>query len=105
MIATQANGDKLVVTPEGKLTTANAQEFRKELLGLVEDGNLNIVIDLKNVDILDSQGLAVFIMCHKSLSERSGTLTVVTENADFRGLFEMMNMNDQFNICSPEALG
>ena len=104
MIATQVTGDRMVVIPEGKITTANAQDFRKELLGLVEDGNTNLVIDLKNVDILDSQGLAVFIMCHKSVSERDGSLTVITENADFRGLFEMMNMSEQFRICSPSEL-
>ena len=29
MIATLVSGDKMIVTPEGKLTTANAQAFRK----------------------------------------------------------------------------
>ena len=95
---TEKVNDTCLVKPEGKITAATADQFREELGKLVEDGNVDITIDLRNVDMLDSKGLAVFVMCHQSLSAKGGNLTVVTENADFRGLFHVMRLDEHFSV-------
>ncbi len=90
--------DTCLVKPEGKITAATADEFRGELNKLVEAGSIDITIDLANVDMLDSKGLSVFVMCHQTVSAKGGSLTVVTENADFRGLFHVMRLDEHFAV-------
>jgi anti-sigma B factor antagonist len=102
MVATEVKTDAVVVKPEGKITAANAEQFRKELLSNIESGHKNLVIDLGGVDMIDSKGLAVFIVCHKTLSPQGGQLTVVTDNPDFQGLFHVMRLDEHFVVKGSE---
>ena len=104
MIQTQKINDTLMVSPQGQLDASCAEEFRQDLLELVQSGENDITIDLKDVDIMDSKGLSVFIVCHKTLAEKGGKLTVVTDNEDFRGLFHVMRLDEQFTVCGSEEL-
>ncbi len=98
MLQTETVEDTLVVRPEGKITVTNADQFRQELNELVEQGHLNLTIDLANVDIIDSKGLGVFVVCYKALGEKNGTLTVVTDNEDFQKLFHVMRLDEHFMV-------
>ena len=104
MIHTQKINDTIMVSPQDQLDATCAEEFRQDLLELVQSGANDITINLKNVDILDSKGLSVFIVCHKTLTEKGGKLTVVTDNEDFRGLFHVMRLDEQFTVCGSEDL-
>ena len=104
MIQTQKINDTIMVSPQGQLDASCAEEFRQDLLELVQSGENDITIDLKDVDIMDSKGLSVFIVCHKTLAEKGGKLTVVTDNEDFRGLFHVMRLDEQFTVCGSEEL-
>ena len=97
----QANGIA-TVQPTGKITAGNADIFRQELLELVESGVHTLTIDLNNVDIIDSKGLSVFIVCHKTLSEKGGSLNVLTDNKDFQQLFHVMRLDEHFKVSSGE---
>ncbi|MHC5111141.1 MAG: STAS domain-containing protein [Planctomycetota bacterium] len=90
--------DRTVVKPEGKVTAANANELRKELQSLVSDGHVHLVIDLSHVDMIDSRGLSVFIVCHQSVSEAGGSLSVIGANEDLRGLFRVMRLDEHFSV-------
>lgn len=98
MIATEKSGDMTTIRPEGKITAANAEDLRKELKELVTSGVLNLTIDLAKIDMMDSKGLAVFIVCQQSLAKNGGGLTVVTDNEDFRGLFRVMRLDEHFTV-------
>ena len=100
MINTDRANDKATVQLGGKITAANADKFRQELLELVESGTNTLTIDLNNVDIIDSKGLSVFIVCHKTLSERGGSLHVITDNKDFQQLFHVMRLDEHFKVTS-----
>jgi len=90
------------VKPQGKITAANVNEFRQELLTLIESGSVNLVIDLAGVDMIDSKGLAVFIVCHKTVTAKGGSLTVVTDNNDFLCLFRVMRLDEHFIVRGSE---
>ncbi len=99
MVETEQVCDALVVKPTRDIVASYVDEFRKELQVLVEQGHLQLVIDLGSVDMMDSKGLAVFMLCHKSLAARGGTLKVVTQNDDFKHLFHLMRMDEYFTVC------
>ena len=99
MLETKTVDDKVVVRPEGRITASNAEQFRQDLLEIVESGSVHITIDLDKIDILDSKGLAVFIVCNKTVSEKGGSLTVLTDNEDFLGLFRVMRLDEHFTVC------
>ncbi len=90
------------VIPEGKITASNADEFRQQLLDLFKEGHHNLIINLNKVDMIDSKGLSVFIVCHKTLSEQGGALTVVTDNQDFRDLFHVMRLDEHFTVTGTQ---
>jgi anti-sigma B factor antagonist len=90
--------EMVLICPEGKITAANADSFRQKLLELVQGGAKHITIDLQKIDMIDSKGLAVFIVCHKTLSGQGGRLTVITQNDDFRQLFHVMRLDEHMEI-------
>ncbi|MBN1846714.1 MAG: STAS domain-containing protein [Sedimentisphaerales bacterium] len=90
----------LTLYPEGKITAANADAFRQELLEHVQAGRIHLTIDLSRVDIIDSKGLAVFIVCYKTVSEKGGSLAVIADNNDFRNLFHVMRLDKHFSVRS-----
>lgn len=99
MTGTETN-NAVVVRPQGRITAVNVDAFRRELQGLIDSGKYHLVIDLADVDLIDSKGLAVFIMCHQSVASRSGSLTVLTSNQDLQGLFRVMRLDRHFTVRS-----
>ena len=102
MSVTQKQENTVIVRPEGKITAANADDFRHELQDLVNAGAVDLTIDLSSVDMVDSKGLAVFIVCHKTITEKGGTLTVITDNEGLRGLFHVMRLDERFVVKGSE---
>jgi anti-sigma B factor antagonist len=100
MTQTEVKADQLIVRPEQDITATNVEALRAELQDLVAQGHTQLVIDLAGVGMIDSKGLAVFILCHKSVTAAGGSLTVVTDNADFRQLFHVMRMDEHFTVTS-----
>jgi len=93
-------GETLVVIPDGDIVASVLDSFRAELSHLIEDGNVRLAIDLAHVSMIDSKGLAVLMLCHKTLTERGGSLVVVTDNADFQQLFRIMRMDEHFTVTA-----
>ena len=98
MLTTEKSNNTITVSPEGTITAANAESLRQELLELVQEGDCNLTINLNKVEMMDSKGLAIFVVCHKFLSERDKELTVVTDNEDFRELFHVMRLDQHFTV-------
>jgi len=98
MIETEKKDNTTVVRPKGIITAANAGEFKQSLHDLVESGVCDLTIDLADVEMIDSQGLAVFVVCHQTVSAKGGSLTVITDNEDILGLFRVMRLDQHFTV-------
>lgn len=90
--------ERSVVVPEKDIVASNFEEFRKQLQELLDGGCRELVIDLKRVQIVDSRGLALFMLCHNSLSRIGGKLTLVTQNKDLLHLFRVMRLDKHITI-------
>ncbi|WP_018684578.1 STAS domain-containing protein [Actinokineospora enzanensis] len=56
--------ERIVVAIKGELDTHTAVEFKRALLGLIQEGG-EVVVDLGGLTFIDSSGLSVFIAAHK----------------------------------------
>ncbi|MBX9920794.1 MAG: STAS domain-containing protein, partial [Mycolicibacterium frederiksbergense] len=59
-VRTESSG-VVVVTPAGRLNMVAAPTLRKELHAIVESGQTRLVVDLSEVDFIDSSGLGALI--------------------------------------------
>ncbi len=98
MLQTEQAQDVLVVRPGVDIVASQVEQLKKDLQALVAQGHIHLVIDLEGTSMIDSKGLAVFMLCHKSVSARGGSLKVVTANRDFRQLFHITRMDEHFKV-------
>ena len=86
------------VTPGKDIVTPMAEEFRAELLELVEDGVKALTVDLDGVGVVDSVGLGVLIAAHNSLQKDDGIFTIINASEDIYNLFKVMCLDQHFEI-------
>jgi anti-anti-sigma factor len=85
-------GDISVVYINGKVLQENILPFKNKLLNLVEDGIVNIVVDLIDSDYLSSLGLATIVEIKKKVNAIGGDLKLSRINKLVRNLLEVTNL-------------
>ncbi len=62
----------------GLLDAFSEPTFRKVLDKFVEDGPANVILDLSQIDFVDSSGLGALVQLAKKVQGASGMLQIVT---------------------------
>ena len=78
-IASADNEGARVISVRGELDLYPAPDLRTRLLSAVEDGQDEIVLDLRETTFMDSTALGVIIAALRALQERGGRLVLVNE--------------------------
>ena len=68
VIGVNKEGDKLVITPEGRIDAATAPEFGKTVEENLE-GVKDLVFDFEKLDYISSAGLRVLLTSQKTMSK------------------------------------
>jgi len=79
------------------LTAANATAFKEALVGLIDQGNSQLVIDFSTVTFLDSSGLGALVGVLKKIGHR-GDLLVCGLISDVEQMFQVCRMDRVFGI-------
>ena len=88
----------IVVVPHLKRIDASvATEFKSNLLELVDKGDEKIVLNLSEVDFIDSSGLGVLVLVLRKLGPE-GKIRLCKVNDSVRSIFELTRLDEVFNI-------
>ena len=87
-----------VLTLGGELDLANASDVDRELELLIEGGAEHVIVDLLDVPFLESTALGVLMRRARMLRERSGDLTLVTDDARVLRVIEIAGLTSFFRI-------
>jgi anti-anti-sigma factor len=99
MIAVTKEDDKVFVRPGGdSIVAASISELRSKLREIVEAGGRDVVLDLGEVEMVDSCGIGLLISAHNSLKKVGGKLAVIHASADILELFHTMRMHQHFSV-------
>nr|HDM58811.1 anti-sigma factor antagonist [Bacillota bacterium] len=89
-------GDGSVIkVPGGSLEASNVEEFKQDILPILNESG-RVVLDIKNLDFVDSSGLGAFLSCLRTLNARGGDLKIAGMTKAVRALFEVVRMH---RIC------
>ena len=104
MLSTENIEDVLVVrVNERRLDASKAPSFKEQIGRLIEDGVSRLVLDLRDVEFVDSSGLGVIVSCLKRLGP-TGNLAIAGANLPVRRLFTLTRMDRVFSMHeTPEA--
>jgi anti-sigma B factor antagonist len=74
----------------------DASMLNNEIHTLLEKGKLNLVIDLANVDAMNSSGLGMLISSLTATKNAGGQLKLAAASAKIRGLLSMTKLTTFF---------
>lgn len=99
-IAHATQNDILIVTPEGDcLDATEAPVFKEKVLNLISNTeNRKVLLDLHNLQFIDSSGLGSLLSILRVLNSRSGKLKLSGMNKQIRTMFELVSMHKIFDI-------
>lgn len=89
---TTASG-AIVIRPKGRLNMMTAPELRGQLHSLVESGSAQVVVDLADVEFIDSSGLGALISGLKAARQAGGDLRISAPNKQVVSVLELTNLN------------
>jgi anti-sigma B factor antagonist len=89
----------MVVAASGEIDVAAAPELRERLAGLIDEGTHRIVVDLEQVDFIDSTGLGVLVGAVRRARNADGDLRLVCTNSRILKVFGVTGLDEVFTIC------
>ncbi|MCO8127988.1 STAS domain-containing protein [Acidimicrobiia bacterium EGI L10123] len=89
-----------VVAASGEIDVATAPALRDRLTDLVEAGSTRLVVDLEDVDFIDSTGLGVLVGGVRRARAEDGDLRLVCTNTRILKVFEATGLHEVFTIGS-----
>lgn len=69
-----------------------APELKQRIVGRVEAGDRQLIIDLSGVGFIDSTAIGVLVAALKRLRDAGGSLMVVCDNEDVRSIFTTVGL-------------
>ncbi|MBP2650304.1 MAG: anti-sigma-factor antagonist [Firmicutes bacterium] len=92
------NEDQVIVKVEGSIYVEDAAVLREELLRLIENKHNKFIINLAQVDFIDSSGLGVLVGIQKRAIERGGGVIIAGATGVVKELFQISRLYKAFEM-------
>jgi anti-sigma B factor antagonist len=92
-----------VVAVGGEIHVSTAPEFSRLLIAAIAEGRTRMVLDLTDVDFIDSTGLSVLLNILRRVTRAGGRMALVCTNPTVLRLFEITRLDSTFEICAEIA--
>ncbi len=91
---TQQIGDVMVVEVSGRLHIGNSLTYTENAISrLIEDGTRKMVIDLTQLQYIDSSGLGMLIFCGGRMEQSGGQMRIAGASGTVARVFEIAHAN------------
>ena len=108
-LETEKADDVVVLHVAGEVDVFTAPQLREALVGAIEEGSRDVVVDLQGVDFLDSTGLGVLVAGLKRVRQYGGDLSLVCTREhilkilDITGLVKVLKVHDSVEAATAAA--
>jgi len=94
----QEVNDQMLGILEGRLDTAAAVEFAKDIEPLVAAADKQIVLDCEKLEFISSSGLRLLLTLRKATMAKGGNVTLKNVSADIKQVFSITGFISLFTF-------
>lgn len=97
-LSTRVQGDRTVIDVAGEVDVYTAPKLRETLIELVAQGSYHLVVNMEEVEFLDSTGLGVLVGGLKRVRAHDGSLRLVCTQERILKIFRVTGLAKVFPI-------
>jgi anti-sigma B factor antagonist len=102
--STRQIGDVAVLDISGRITLGEGNVMLREIVReLTDKGNKKIVLNLGEVNYVDSSGMGELVKTHTTVRNQGGQLRLINLNKRINDLLQMTRLSAVFDIEGDEA--
>lgn len=92
------HGHCVLFVQEERIDAHNSNDLKEYILHRIEQGEINIIVQLEPVRFIDSSGLGALLSGYKNAAARSGRLALANVQPQVLSMFELTRLNRVFDI-------
>lgn len=97
-VATEHVGSACRIAVTGEIDVYTSPQLKQSLVAAVNEGCLDIVVDLEGVTFIDSSGLGVLVSGLRRVKERGGSMRVVCTRDQVLKIFRITGLDKVFPV-------
>ena len=92
----------VILSLKGRLTVGEASSVREQCSAVAAGGHVNVLLNLEQVEYIDSTGLGALVICFTSLKKAGGALKLVNPNKRNVELLLLTKLHTIFEVFADE---
>lgn len=97
MTGSQKTTTKKTIKPTKDIVMSMVEDFKEKLVKIINQDIKELVIDMKNINNIDSSGLGVLIAAKKSLEQTGGQINLNNVPENIESLLQVLGLDKYFN--------
>jgi anti-sigma B factor antagonist len=95
-------GEHKVVAVSGEIDLYNVSELKKVLFSVTDGSHKSVVVDMKNVNYMDSSGIGALVAGQKKMKAHTGKFSLMNIHEDVLNILKLATLDKFFQIYDTE---
>jgi len=96
------HGEHKIISINGEVDLYNVSELKKVLFSITDGANSSVVVDMKNVNYMDSSGIGALVAGQKKMKAHSGKFALMNIHDDVLNILKLATLDKFFKIFENE---
>ena len=95
-------GKHKIIEVTGEVDLYNVSELKKALFSITDGSNQSVVVDMKNVNYMDSSGIGALVAGQKKMRTHNGKFALINIHEDVLNILKLATLDRFFTIYENE---
>jgi anti-sigma B factor antagonist len=92
------DGDVVILDLTGDLVASTVEDFNTQTMKLIDKNFVYILLEISNVNFMDSSGLGACIALHKAVTEKNGMVVFAKPSDSVSKIFRITRADQRLNV-------
>jgi anti-sigma B factor antagonist len=95
-------GEHKIVLVSGEVDLYNVSDLKKALFSITDGKHMSVIVDLKNVNYMDSSGIGALVAGQKKMKAHNGKFALINIHDDVLNILKLATLDKFFKIYEDE---
>lgn len=101
-IAFKDLGEHKIIKVSGEVDLYNVSELKKALFSITDGKHNSVIVDMKNVNYMDSSGIGALVAGQKKMRAHNGKFALINIHEDVLNILKLATLDKFFKIYDSE---